>query len=296
MFLLRETEPRVWEALLKPGSKIREGMVLEFTPLSAASRGGTTGATGSDVRPGDAAGADTAMSAGPRLTARVERTLSGGKRVVRLDPGEESMERLLEDIGRVPLPPYIDREAEKLDRERYQTVYARVPGAVAAPTAGLHFTGDVMNGVEARGGSFAKIVLHVGLGTFRPVAVEEPSEHEMDAERYEVTDVAAAAINAARAGGGRIVAVGTTAVRVLESVANERGEVAAGSGETALFITPPHRFRAVDVLLTNFHLPRSTLLMLVSAFAGREHVLAAYEEAVRERYRFYSYGDAMLIL
>lgn len=264
MFLLRELSPGVWEALLRPGSKLREGTLVEF---------------------GDAL-----------LTASIGEVLDGGKRVVRLQTDEGDLGELLERLGRVPLPPYIDREAEEMDRERYQTVYARVRGAVAAPTAGLHFTDEVMRGVEKRGGCFARIILHVGLGTFRPVAVEDPSRHEMDSERYEVTDVASDTINCAREKGGRIVAVGTTAVRVLETVADDRGILSAGEGETRLFITPPHRFRAVDVLLTNFHLPRSTLLMLVSAFAGREHVLEAYREAVRQRYRFYSYGDAMLIV
>ncbi|MFH1502652.1 MAG: tRNA preQ1(34) S-adenosylmethionine ribosyltransferase-isomerase QueA [Candidatus Eisenbacteria bacterium] len=281
MFLLRELSPTLWEVLLKPGARIREGTVLEF---------------------GDGA-----------LTARVGATLAGGKREVELAaPGGQTagagsgrdgaqadagtLRELLDELGRVPLPPYIEREAEELDRDRYQTVYARVRGAVAAPTAGLHFTNEVIEKIEARGAAFAKVTLHVGLGTFRPVSGDDPSEHEMEEERYELGHAAAESINRARSGGGRIVAVGTTSVRVLETVADESGVVRPGSGATRLFIRPPHAFRAVDALLTNFHLPRSTLLMLVSALAGRENVLAAYREAVRERYRFYSYGDAMLIV
>jgi len=262
MFLLREISDGRWEALLRPGARIREGAALEF---------------------GDGA-----------LVATVERRLEGGKRLVRLGAGGDAR-RLIDELGHVPLPPYIDRDDEESDRERYQTVYARVAGAVAAPTAGLHFTDEVMNAIEAAGARFAKIVLHVGLGTFRPVASEDPDEHEMESERYEVPQAAADAINGARAAGGRIVAVGTTSVRVLETISSDDGTVAAGEGKSSLFIRPPHAFKAVDAMLTNFHLPRSTLLMLVSAFAGRERVLSAYREAVEERYRFYSYGDAMFI-
>jgi S-adenosylmethionine:tRNA ribosyltransferase-isomerase len=199
-------------------------------------------------------------------------------------------------VGRVPLPPYIDRDPEPIDAVRYQTVYARVPGAVAAPTAGLHFTEELLRSAQTKGVKIARVTLHVGLGTFRPVDVDDPERHEMDEERYEVDDAAARSINAARSAGGRIVAVGTTSVRVLESTADERGVVHPGGGSTRLFIRPPYTYRAVDALVTNFHLPRSTLLMLVSALAGREEVLAAYREAVELGYRFYSYGDAMLIL
>ena len=263
MFLLRRVGGDRWEALLKPGARVRDGTLLTF---------------------GDG-----------RLRARVVGPLPDGKREVELE-GAGEMEPLIRELGRVPLPPYIDREAEEVDRERYQTVYARVPGAVAAPTAGLHFTEESLGVLAANGVRVARLVLHVGLGTFRPVSVDDPDEHEMEEERYVVTPEAAGAINEARGAGGRIVAVGTTSVRVLETVADESGRVAPGGGATRLFIRPPYRFRAVDALLTNFHLPRSTLLMLVSALAGREAVLAAYEEAVRERYRFYSYGDAMLIV
>ena len=215
-------------------------------------------------------------------------------RVVRLEtplPVREALER----FGHMPLPPYLDRPDEPLDRRRYQTVYARDPGSVAAPTAGLHFTDELLGAVEERGVEVARITLHVGVGTFRPVDEEDPSEHEMHAEVYRVPEEAAEAIEGARKAGGRVWAVGTTVVRTLETVAAEHGGVRAAAGTTDLFIRPGHRFRAVDALITNFHLPRSTLLMLVSAFGGRERVLAAYEEAVREGYRFYSYGDAMAI-
>jgi S-adenosylmethionine:tRNA ribosyltransferase-isomerase len=182
------------------------------------------------------------------------------------------------------------------DRERYQTVYARSPGAIAAPTAGLHFTAELLREIETAGAGIARVTLHVGIGTFKPVSAERIEEHRMDSERYEIGGEAAAAIRRARERGARVVAVGTTVVRTLESAALAgSGEVRPGGGSTELFITPGFRFQVVDALLTNFHLPRSTLLMLVAAFAGRERVLAAYEEAVREGYRFYSYGDAMLV-
>jgi S-adenosylmethionine:tRNA ribosyltransferase-isomerase len=267
MFALRELAsggptPR-WVVLVRPAARVREGTVLEF---------------GSG-----------------RLAAQVTRVLPGGRREVELS-FEGEFEKVLGELGQVPLPPYIDREPEPSDRDRYQTVYARVPGAVAAPTAGLHFTDPLLEELAGKGVGVARVVLHVGIGTFRPVATEDPEEHEMEEERFEVSEEAALAINETRERGRRVVAVGTTSVRVLETVADGDGRVAAGSGSSRLFIRPPYRFRCVDVLVTNFHLPRSTLLMLVSAFGGREAVLAAYEEAVRERYRFYSYGDAMLLL
>jgi S-adenosylmethionine:tRNA ribosyltransferase-isomerase len=274
MFLLRDLGDGRWEVLVRPAARIREGSELSF---------------------GDG-----------KLTARVEEALPDGKRVVSLSataaapgggPGvAASVEAAIGELGAVPLPPYIDREAEPLDDSRYQTVYARVPGAVAAPTAGLHFTGELLDGLESAGVAVARLTLHVGIGTFRPVAVEDPDAHVMESERYEVRPAAARAINSAKDAGGRVIAVGTTSVRTLESVADESGRVHEGTGSTDLFIRPPYEFRCVDVLLTNFHLPKSSLLMLVSAFAGRERTLAAYAEAVRERYRFYSYGDAMLIL
>lgn len=263
MFLLKELGPGSWEVLVRPGSRIREGSILEF---------------------GDG-----------ELAARVTDALPDGRREVTLT-AQGDLERVLETLGRVPLPPYIEREPEEIDRERYQTVYAKVRGAVAAPTAGLHFTAAVLDRLTSEGVGIARITLHVGLGTFRPIAVEDPGEHEMEAERYEISDDAAAAINRTRKSRGRVIAVGTTSVRVLETVADATGAAVPGAGATRLFIRPPHRFRCVDGLVTNFHLPRSTLLMLVSAFAGRERVLAAYRTAVREGYRFYSYGDAMLII
>ena len=195
----------------------------------------------------------------------------------------------------MPLPPYIRRPDDRADRADYQTVFARRPGAIAAPTAGLHFTPELLAELDRRDIGRSAITLHVGLGTFKPVTAERVHEHRMDAERFALPEATAAAIRGARRRGGRIVAVGTTVVRCLESVARESGEVGAGEGSTELFITPGFRFRTVDVLLTNFHLPRSTLLMLVSAFAGRGRVLAAYDEAIARGYRFYSYGDAMLV-
>jgi len=263
MFLLRELGPAHWEVLLKPGARIREGMVLAF---------------------GDGS-----------LTAEVGPKLPGGKRQVTL-AAKGDLVTVMHALGEVPLPPYIGRSPEPSDRERYQTVYARVQGAVAAPTAGLHFTREMLARLRDQGATVAPVILHVGIGTFRPVKTEDPDEHEMEVERYDLAESSAQMINDARTGGGRIVAVGTTSVRVLESVADERGRVAPGAGETALYIQPGYVYRAVDVLITNFHLPRSTLLMLVSAFGGHENVMRAYREAVAERYGFYSYGDAVLIL
>jgi S-adenosylmethionine:tRNA ribosyltransferase-isomerase len=263
MFLLRELSPFRWEVLVKPAARVREGAIMEF--------------------------------GGGRLAARVLRVLPGGKREVEMVLSGD-VHRAIEELGRVPLPPYIEREPDTLDSERYQTVYARVDGAVAAPTAGLHFTDSLLAALSDRGVATARLVLHVGLGTFRPVTEDDTDDHEMEEERYEVPPDAAGTINAARASGGRVVAVGTTSVRVLETVADAEGRIHPGEGTSRLFIKPPYEFRCVDILLTNFHLPRSTLLMLVSAFAGREVVLAAYNEAIRENYRFYSYGDAMLIL
>jgi S-adenosylmethionine:tRNA ribosyltransferase-isomerase len=202
----------------------------------------------------------------------------------------------MDRFGEVPLPPYIHRAPEAADRERYQTVYARTDGSVAAPTAGLHFTPDVLTAVRARGVEIAEVVLHVGPGTFKPVEVTDPRDHVMHPEWYEIGEAAARTITAARARGGRVWAVGTTVARVLETSARSAGAVGSSAGWTDLFIYPPFTFRAVGALLTNFHLPRSTLLMLVAAFAGYEPVMAAYREAVRERYRLYSYGDAMAVV
>lgn len=247
-----------WEALAKPGRKARPGTRLRF-------EGG--------------------------LSAEVLTKLGDGRHRVRFS---EPVEPWLDRLGHVPLPPYIKRPDRPEDRDRYQTVFADRPGAVAAPTAGLHLTPELLRRLEARGVPTARVTLHVGIGTFKPVTAELVHEHVMDEERYEVPEGTAAAVREVRRRGGRVVAVGTTVVRTLETAARDDGAVEAGAGRTGLFIYPGFRFRAVDALLTNFHLPRSSLLMLVAAFAGRERVLAAYREAIEEGYRFYSYGDAML--
>lgn len=258
----------VWEALARPARRLGAGASVKF---------------------GDG-----------RLRARVVAAHGAGpERVVRFEC-EGDFDTLLEEFGRMPLPPYIRREASDPsardeDRERYQTVYAQRRGAIAAPTAGLHFTPRILEEVRARGVTLSEITLHVGYGTFAPVRVEDLSEHAVAAEHFEIGEESAAKINEARERGGRVVAIGTTTVRALESAADEAGRVCAGAAETALTITPGYRFRAVDALLTNFHLPRSSLLVLVSAFAGRELALAAYRHAVAARYRFYSYGDCMFI-
>jgi S-adenosylmethionine:tRNA ribosyltransferase-isomerase len=264
VFLVRELELLVWEALVRPGSRLRRGCNVVF---------------------GD------------------------GKLVAELldDPGHElrrvhfrcegSFDAVLAEIGSTPLPPYIKRPTGVTaeDRERYQTIYSKHRGAIAAPTAGLHFTPEVVSEVCDRS-TLAEITLHVGYGTFEPVRVDDIQDHSVSSERFEISDSAARTINQARARNGRIIVVGTTTIRALESSASEDGRVVAGSGDANLTIKPGHRFRAADALLTNFHLPRSSLLLLVSAFAGRELVLRAYRHAVKQRYRFYSYGDCMLIL
>ncbi|MFZ4395940.1 MAG: tRNA preQ1(34) S-adenosylmethionine ribosyltransferase-isomerase QueA, partial [Kiritimatiellia bacterium] len=223
----------------------------------------------------------------------------GGRVVVRLQSAQPLAD-VLEEHGRVPVPPYIRRSPDDgrgaLDRERYQTVYARERGAVAAPTAGLHFTPELLAALAAQGVPHAFVTLHVGPGTFQPVQVEVLDEHRMESERFVVTEETADAVAACRRRGGRVVAVGSTSVRTLESVAAlHEGRIVACCGRSELFIRPPYTFRAVDALLTNFHLPRSTLLAMIAAFAGRERILAAYREAVDQRYRFFSYGDCMLI-
>jgi len=260
LLLLRPGADGVWEALVRPGRRVREGQRLIF---------------------GNGA-----------LEATAGRRTPTGTRLVTLACRGDLL-TVLHEIGEMPVPPYIERRLD--DPECYQTVYAEREGAVAAPTAGLHFTQALLEAVRARGLDLAVVTLHVGLGTFRAVEVDDVTAHRMDAEWYEVPQAAADIVNAARARGGRVVVVGTTGVRTLESVAQDDGTVRPGSGWTELFITPGFRFRATDALITNFHLPRTTLLMLVSAFAGRERVLAAYQVAVREGYRFYSFGDAMLI-
>ncbi|MBQ8351753.1 MAG: tRNA preQ1(34) S-adenosylmethionine ribosyltransferase-isomerase QueA [Clostridia bacterium] len=264
LLLLRAHPDGCWETLVRPGKRAKEGATFLF---------------------GDGL-----------LRAEVTAVLESGNRLVRFSyPGTfANIYEVLDQVGNMPLPPYI---TEKLkDKESYQTVYAKQEGSAAAPTAGLHFTRELLDRIREKGVGYAEVMLHVGLGTFRPVKVENVQEHEMHAEHFLITDEAAAEINRRRAAGGRIVAVGTTSCRVLESVADENGMLRGMSGETRIFIYPGYRFKAVDALITNFHLPESTLIMLISALAGRENVLAAYEEAVKEQYRFFSFGDAMLIV
>ncbi len=229
------------------------------------------------------------------LSARVVEAEGEGFYVVELDREGEALEAALARAGRIPLPPYIRREPDARDRDRYQTIWARAPGSAAAPTAGLHFTEALLARLDARGVRRTAVTLHVGPGTFLPIRADAIEDHRMHAERYEISGAAADALAACRARGGRVVAVGTTSVRTLES-AWDGTRVAPGAGRTALFVRPGHAFRAVDALVTNFHLPRSTLLVLVCAFGGTARVLAAYRESVAARYRFFSYGDAMLLL
>lgn len=261
VFLLRRQDDGLWEAMVHPGGKLHPPRVVHVAP-------------GFDVE----------------IVAVTERRT----RLVRLRanmPEDDAIDR----HGHVPLPPYVDRPDAPEDAERYQTVYAERTGSVAAPTAGLHFTPELLAAVNARGATFADIVLHVGAGTFRPVDGEDISAHRMHEETYEVPADAAARVNSARAAGHAVWAVGTTSLRTLESVVQSDGTIRAGAGETGIFIVPPYRVRSADCLITNFHLPRSTLIMLVAAFAGYELTMRAYAEAVRERYRFYSYGDAMVV-
>ena len=231
----------------------------------------------------------------PDLSAEILEVTPRRTRIVRL-VADGSIDQLIERYGHVPLPPYIERSDAPEDAERYQTVYAREPGSVAAPTAGLHFTAELLTRLQTRGVRRVDVLLHVGAGTFKPVEVEDPGQHVMHEESYAISAEAADAINETRSRGGALWAVGTTTVRTLESAADERGRVAAGTGETRIFIRPPYRFRAVDHLITNFHLPRSTLIMLVAAFAGYDLTMRAYREAVDNRYRFFSYGDAMALV
>jgi S-adenosylmethionine:tRNA ribosyltransferase-isomerase len=246
------------------------------------------GKPGTSLRPGKR------ITLGDGVAVETVEVLPDGHRLVRFH-GASAAEAIAR-FGRLPLPPYITRDPTQLDETRYQTVYARTEGSVAAPTAGLHFTPGILDALSAKGVLIAGLDLQVGPGTFKPVEVDDPREHPMHPERYDISPRLAAMVEVVREQGGSIWAVGTTVVRALESAAAENGVPRAGAGETSLMITPGFRFRVVDRLLTNFHLPRSTLLMLVSAFAGRELVLAAYEHAVKRRYRFYSYGDAMVIL
>jgi len=258
--LLRRVSERVWEALARPGRRAKRGAVYRVSP---------------------------------ELCARVLETADEGCRLIELQY-EGVFEEVLERAGETPLPPYITQKLA--ERGRYQTVYAKENGSAAAPTAGLHFTEELLEEIRGMGVAVVDVLLHVGLGTFRPVSAENVEEHRMHSEYYEVSGEAAARINEARANGGRIFSVGTTSCRTLESAADGDGIVHAGRGWTDIFITPGYRFRAVDALITNFHLPESTLLMLVSAFASREEMLACYAYAVGEKYRFFSFGDAMLIL
>lgn len=259
VLLLRQLGPKRWETLVKPGKKLKPGAEITF--------------------------------GGGRLRARIAETTDVGGRIVDFDC-EGTFEAALDELGEMPLPPYIHERLE--DKERYQTVYAKQEGSAAAPTAGLHFTPELLDRIREKGVDVVPVLLHVGLGTFRPVKTENVEEHEMHSEYFEVTAEAAARINAARERGGRVVAVGTTSVRTLESAA-ENGVLLPRRGETSIFIKPGYRFQMVDALITNFHLPGSTLVMLVSALYDREKILAAYEEAVRDGYRFFSFGDAMLI-
>jgi len=210
--------------------------------------------------------------------------------------GSDDFDRWLQQVGQMPIPPYLNRESDEQDRIRYQTVYASEPGAVAAPTAGLHFTSELLNRIQDAGVRLAKVTLHVGPGTFQPIRAERVQDHIIHRERYQISPEAAAVVAATRVRGGRVVAVGTTACRTLEYAANTQGQVQAGQGEADIFIYPGYQFKVVDALLTNFHLPESTLLMLVTAFGGKEFILSAYREAVKQQFRFYSYGDAMLIV
>ncbi len=262
VFLLRELEPSLWEVLVKPARKVRVG---------------------------------NRLSIGNDLTCDViDNTVSGG-RVVRFNY-DGDFYAMVEKMGKSPLPPYIKRESEPLDKERYQTVYARVRGAVAAPTAGLHFTEKMLKKIEKKGVKIVKIVLHLGLGSFRPVVVEDLGRHKMDSEFYAISEEAADTINETTRNGNRVIAVGTSVVRALETSVTSEGWAKSSSGWTDKFIFPPYDFKIVNRLITNFHLPNSTLLMLVSAFATRDHIFKAYRKAIREKYKFYSYGDAMLIL
>ncbi len=246
------------------------------------------------VHPGAKLKPGRKISVSSQLEVEILEITERGTRIVQLH-SELPLDEAIERFGHIPLPPYIRRADESDDASRYQTVYAREPGSVAAPTAGLHFTGQVLDAVRQRGVSIVEVVLHVGAGTFKPVEVDDPAEHVMHEESFLVSAESAQLLNAVRGGGGKVTAVGTTAVRTLESVISG-GRFAAAAGETAMFIRPGYEFNAVDRLLTNFHLPRSTLLMLVAAFTGYEFAMDAYQTAIGERYRFYSYGDAMLIV
>ena len=260
VLLLQDKGDKVWECLVRPGKHLREGARVSF---------------------GDG-----------ELTAEIAEVLLDGNRLVRFDYEGIFLE-VLERLGKMPLPPYIKEELQ--DQERYQTVYSKVNGSAAAPTAGLHFTPELLERIAAKGVGVGYVTLHVGLGTFRPVKEDEIEQHDMHSEYCTIPQETADLINRTKANGGRVICVGTTSCRTIESWAGEDGTMTATGGWTNIYIYPGYRFKVMDALVTNFHLPESTLIMLVSALAGREHVLAAYEEAVRERYRFFSFGDAMFI-
>ncbi len=262
VFLLRNLENGIWEVMVKPARKVRLGNRIVFSEDFSC-----------DI---------------------IDNTVSGG-RIIEVHCNGDFYE-ILERVGKTPLPPYVKRMPEEVDREYYQTVYAERRGAVAAPTAGLHFTEAILAGLKEKGVRIVPVTLHVGMGTFKPVQVDDISRHQMHSEFYEIGAEAADEINRTRERGKKVVAVGTTSVRVLETVVGRNGRVRAGQGWTDKFIYPPYQFRAVDSLLTNFHLPQSTLLMLVSAFARHDFLMSAYQTAVKEKYRFFSYGDCMLIL
>ena len=261
LLLLKRMENDVWETLVKPGKKARKGAVISF---------------------GDGI-----------LTGEIVDVKEDGNRLIQFRY-EGIFEEILDQLGQMPLPPYITHTLK--DKNRYQTVYAKYEGSAAAPTAGLHFTEELFQKLEEKGVLVANVTLHVGLGTFRPVKVDDVSKHHMHTEFYQVTKEEADKINKAKQAGGRIVCVGTTSCRTIESAADENGVLKPGQGDTDIFIYPGYSFKMMDVLITNFHLPESTLLMLVSALAGKEQVMRVYEEAVQERYRFFSFGDAMIIL
>ena len=264
LLLLRMLDSGEWETLVRPGKRAKVGAAFNFSGI---------------------------------LRAEVTDIIDGGNRIVRFSYDTDkykSIYEVLDEVGNMPLPPYI---TEKLkNKDDYQTVYAKKEGSAAAPTAGLHFTEELLSRIKEKGVGYGEVTLHVGLGTFRPVKVDKIEEHLMHREYFYMPDDVAEEINARRARGGRIIAVGTTSCRVLESVSDETGNVHSMRGETAIFIYPGYKFKAVDALITNFHLPESTLIMLVSALAGKDNVMGAYEEAVRNKYRFFSFGDAMLIV
>ena len=261
VLLLKRRSNDVWETLVKPGKKLKPGAKITF---------------------GDG-----------RLRAEVLEVVEEGNRLVKFHY-EGIFEEILDSLGEMPLPPYITHKLE--DKEMYQTVYAKFDGSAAAPTAGLHFTKELLNKIEEKGIKISSITLHVGLGTFRPVKVDDVNNHHMHTEWYEVNAEAAEIINETKRNGGRVICVGTTSCRTIESVADDNGYMKAKTGETDIFIYPGYKFKVMDGLITNFHLPESTLVMLVSAFAGKENVLSAYETAVKERYRFFSFGDAMILI